>query len=65
MYKILKTEDNSCGSPKLAFSIANENRIFCDISDDEETALEFAELLNENEVDEIHVLDVIEDYFYS
>ena len=61
MYKIIKTSDKNT----LAFSVASENRIFCDITDDEETALKFVALLNENEVEEIHVFDVIEDYFYG
>lgn len=65
MYKIIKTSKSDSGSPKLAFSIANEHRIFCDISDDEELAKQFAQLLNENDVEEIHVLDIIEDFFYS
>lgn len=65
MYKVIETSLESDDDPKFAFSIANENRVFCDISDDESVAKKFADLLNENDVDEIHVADIIEDYFYG
>ena len=61
MYKIIKTNAENA----LAFSVASESKIFCDVTDDENVALEFVAMLNENEVEEIHVFDVIEDYFYG
>jgi hypothetical protein len=61
MYKFVKTSRENA----LAFSVASDDKIFCDITDDEKTAAEFVALLNENDVEEIHIFDVIEDYFYG
>lgn len=61
MYKIVKINNKD----SLSFAVASDDKILCDITDDENIALEFVALLNENEVEEIHIFDVIEDYFYG
>ena len=65
MYKIISTPESSEEAEKLSFSLMNENGLLCDISNDENVAQNFADLLNKYDVDEEHVFDVIEDFFYS
>lgn len=65
MYKIISTPEFSEEAEKLAFSLMNEHGFICDISNDENAAQKFADLLNENDVKEEHILDVIEDFFYG
>lgn len=47
------------------FGISNEDKMFACFTDRPEEAESLALELNELDVDEIHVLDIIEDRFYS
>ena len=47
------------------FGIENENQKFICFTDSKAVAEEFASLLNAENVDEIHINALIEDYFYS
>lgn len=49
----------------IVYGIADENRFYCGFTLCKEIADEVAAVLNENEVAACHVLDVIEDMFYS
>ena len=64
MFKVIRTNKVNKNNAVFTFSVANENRVFGDITDDEETAIKFVELLNSNDVDEMHVEELIEDFFY-
>lgn len=50
---------------ETVYGIADENRFYCDFTRDCETARELARLLNEMEVESCHVIEIIEDMFYS
>lgn len=64
MFKVIKTIKTNKSQAVFTFSIANENKVFGDITDDEEVAVNFVEILNLNDVDEMHVDELIEDFFY-
>lgn len=50
---------------QIMFGIANENQTFACFTDKKEEAEALASELNLLGVEEIHVLDIIEDRFYS
>lgn len=65
MYRVIKRkiiiEDKSI----TEYGIADEKRTFCCFTESEEEAEKVARLLNDSAVEPIHVLDIIEDMFYS
>lgn len=63
-----KTEEQSVSAEdgvKILYGISDENRFYCEFTQSKEEAENVVKILNENEVESCHVLDVIEDMFYS
>ncbi|MBO5859730.1 MAG: hypothetical protein J6R20_08170 [Clostridia bacterium] len=49
----------------IQYGIADETAEFCFFTQNEDEALNLAKLLNECKVERVHVLDIIEDMFYT
>ncbi len=49
----------------IQYGIADETTEFCCFTQNKEDAEKLARLLNEREVEAVHVLDIIEDMFYT
>lgn len=64
MYTLTKECKYIDGEDFVLYGIANENEIFGDFTDDIRKAEEFVDLLNKENVEAIHVRDIIEDMFY-
>lgn len=64
MYTLTKECKYIDGEDFVLYGIANENKNFGDFTHDIQKAKEFVGLLNEANVDAIHVNDIIEDMFY-
>lgn len=65
MYRVVKTVKSICGKTKVLYGIADGDRILIDFTTDESEAENAVNLMNKNNVEPNHVLDVIEDLFYS
>ena len=64
MYTLTKECKYIDGEEFVLYGVANENKNFGDFTYDIQKAKEFVGLLNEANVDAIHVNDIIEDMFY-
>ena len=64
MYTLTKECKYIDGEDFVLYGIANENESFGDFTDDIRKAEEFVDLLNKENVEAIHVRDIIEDIFY-
>lgn len=65
MYRAESRKTSNGDEEETVYGIADENRFYCDFTKDSETALAVAKLLNEAEAEACHVLEIIEDMFYS
>ncbi len=65
MYHIVKEILNTEDGETEEIGIADDNGLMIAFTEDPEEAEKFVRLCNENEVEENHVADLIEDYFYS
>ena len=52
------------GRETVLFGVADESRDYGDFTDNQAKAEEFVELLNSQNVESVHVPDIIEDMFY-
>lgn len=64
MYTLTKECKYIGGEEFVLYGVANENENFGDFTDDIRKAESFVDLLNKENVDAIHVRDIIEDMFY-
>ena len=64
MYYITKAYSRTEDDEVLMFGIADESHDFGDFTDDMTKAENLVELLNSQNVESIHVYDIIEDMFY-
>lgn len=65
MYKTQEEKTVIEDEEVIVYGVSDENRFYCGFTLCRETADEVAALLNENDVATCHVIDVIEDMFYS
>ena len=64
MYTLTKECKYIDGEEFVMYGVANENKNLGDFTDDVRKAEEFVDLLNKENVEAIHVRDIIEDMFY-
>ena len=64
MYTLTKERKSIDGEDFVLYGVANENENFGDFTDDVRKAESFVDLLNKENVEAIHVRDIIEDMFY-
>lgn len=65
MYKAEEQSVPTEDGVEILYGISDENRFYCEFTDSREIAENVAKLLNDNEVEDCHVLEIIEDLFYS
>lgn len=65
MYFVTKEKETVENKPEYQFGVANGEKTICLFTSDEKEAERLVTLLNENGVEENHVLDIIEDMFYT
>lgn len=65
MYRVKKRKIIIDDKSIIEYGIADETREFCFFTQIKEEAENFVRLLNECEVEPVHVLDIIEDMFYT
>ncbi len=65
MYKAEEKSVSTEDGVKFLYGISDEKRFYCEFTDSRETAENVANLLNDNEVEGCHVVEIIEDLFYS
>ena len=65
VYTVYSKAETIDGEEKLLFGIRSGNKDFCCFTDSKETAETFARLLNSENVDKVHISELIEDYFYT
>lgn len=64
MYTLTKECKYIDGEEYVLYGVENENKNFGDFTDEIQKAEDFVDLLNKENVDAIHVNDIIEDMFY-
>lgn len=65
MYNTELKEISSDGEIITVWGVSDENGFILDLTTDCEAAERFVRLLNENEVERLHVIEIAEDVFYS
>ena len=65
MYTVEKVKIKAESSEKELYAVADESGIICDFTSNFSVAEKLVRALNKNNVERCHVMDVIEDIFYS
>ena len=65
MYRAEQKEISTEDGIILVWGIADDNGFILDFTTDKNTAEKFADVLNENLVERIHIAEIVEDIFYS
>ncbi len=65
MYYVIRKTEMIEEEISIQYGIADETQIFCCFTKDEKEAQSVADLLNGCKVESIHVIDIIEDMFYT
>lgn len=65
LYKTQCKEIEIEGETQMLYGAADENCFYCDFTTDITEAEKTVNFLNENEVEPCHVVEIIEDLFYS